>query len=63
MLEERGLRGVELQVDGGVGPDTAGAVVAAGATVLVAGSAVYNGRGSVADNLRDLRSACDAPAG
>ena len=32
---------VALEVDGGVAPDTAGAVVAAGARVLVAGSAVF----------------------
>ena len=31
----------ELEVDGGVGPGNAKAVVEAGATVLVAGSAVY----------------------
>ncbi len=31
----------ELEVDGGIGPGTAGRAVAAGATVLVAGSAVY----------------------
>jgi ribulose-phosphate 3-epimerase len=31
----------ELEVDGGVSPDTCGACIAAGANVLVAGSAVY----------------------
>ena len=31
----------ELEVDGGVGPDTCGTCIAAGANVLVAGSAVY----------------------
>lgn len=33
--------GCELEVDGGVGPDTCGTCIAAGANVLVAGSAVY----------------------
>ena len=33
--------GCELEVDGGITPDTAKQVVAAGATVLVSGSAVY----------------------
>ena len=57
MLDERGLRGVELQVDGGVAPDTIAEVVRAGATCVVAGSAVYNAKASVADNLRALRRA------
>jgi ribulose-phosphate 3-epimerase len=38
-----GRRPIHLEVDGGVGPETAGAVVAAGADVLVAGSAVFKG--------------------
>jgi len=36
-----GDRPIELEVDGGVAPDTAADVVAAGANVLVAGSAVF----------------------
>ncbi len=36
-----GDRPIELEVDGGVSPETAGEVAAAGARVLVAGSAVY----------------------
>ncbi|MGH7554568.1 MAG: ribulose-phosphate 3-epimerase [Longimicrobiales bacterium] len=56
-LDERDLGNVELEVDGGIGPDTAGDVVAAGATVLVAGAAVFNAEGSVAANLAALRSA------
>ncbi|MEQ8196266.1 MAG: ribulose-phosphate 3-epimerase, partial [Rhodospirillales bacterium] len=38
-----GDRPIELEVDGGINPKTAGKVVAAGANVLVAGSAVFNG--------------------
>jgi ribulose-phosphate 3-epimerase len=34
-------RDVKLEVDGGIGPQTSGAVVGAGARVLVAGSAVF----------------------
>lgn len=42
LLQEQGLTGqVELEVDGGVSPETAPACVGAGATVLVAGSAVF----------------------
>ena len=42
-IERRGLD-VDIEVDGGIDPETAPAVVAAGATVLVAGSAVFHGR-------------------
>ncbi|HEX2187820.1 MAG TPA: ribulose-phosphate 3-epimerase [Longimicrobiaceae bacterium] len=58
MIEERGLGGrIELQVDGGVAPDTVAEVAAAGATVVVAGSAVYNRSAGVAENIRALREA------
>lgn len=63
MLDARGLDHVELQVDGGVAPDTAAEVAAAGATVVVAGSAVYNARGTVAENVRRLREVMDAAGG
>jgi ribulose-phosphate 3-epimerase len=60
MLDERGLSHVELEVDGGITPETAGAAVSAGATALVAGSAVYNARATVAENVARLRAAIDA---
>jgi ribulose-phosphate 3-epimerase len=61
MIDALGRGGeVELQVDGGVAPDTIAEVVGAGATVVVAGSAVYNRRAGVADNLRALREAAGA---
>ncbi|RMF85232.1 MAG: ribulose-phosphate 3-epimerase [Nitrospinota bacterium] len=47
----------ELEVDGGISPQTAPFAVAAGATVLVAGSAVFNPTGSVAGNIAALRQA------
>lgn len=56
-LDERGLWPIELEVDGGVSERTAGDVAAAGATVLVAGAAVFNKSASVADNIRRLREA------
>jgi ribulose-phosphate 3-epimerase len=56
-LDERSLWPIEIEVDGGIGPDTAGEVVAAGATVLVAGAAVFNAQAPVADNIRRLREA------
>jgi ribulose-phosphate 3-epimerase len=42
MLDERGLSHVEIEIDGGVNPQTARQCEEAGATVLVAGSAVFN---------------------
>ncbi|WP_019120577.1 ribulose-phosphate 3-epimerase [Brevibacillus massiliensis] len=42
MLDERGLSHVEIEIDGGVNADTARLCESAGATVLVAGSAVFN---------------------
>lgn len=59
-LDERGLWGVELEVDGGVTPETAGELAAAGASVLVAGAAVFNDQASVAANIAALRSAVRA---
>jgi ribulose-phosphate 3-epimerase len=56
-IAEAGLEGIDIQVDGGIGPDTAGEVVDAGATVLVAGAAVFGGAGSVAANIRAIRNA------
>lgn len=47
----------ELEVDGGVSPDNAALLSRAGATVLVAGSAVFNRKGTVAENLAALRAA------
>lgn len=47
----------DLEVDGGVGAHNIADVVANGANVIVAGSAVYNAKASVAENLRTLRSA------
>jgi len=44
----------EIEVDGGIDASTAPAVVAAGATVLVAGSAVFSA-GSIKDNIQALR--------
>ena len=54
-----GGRDVDIEVDGGITPETAPSVVAAGATVLVAGSAVFKG-GSIdayRDNIQAIRNA------
>lgn len=60
-----GDRPIHIEVDGGITTETAPKVVAAGADVLVAGSAVFSG-GSVAspgvygENMRRLRAAAGA---
>jgi ribulose-phosphate 3-epimerase len=59
MLDEGGLSQVELEVDGGVSPHTIGEIVAAGASVLVAGTAVFNRQASVAENILALRAAAE----
>ncbi|CAG7622957.1 ribulose-phosphate 3-epimerase [Paenibacillus allorhizosphaerae] len=41
-LNDRGLRHVDIEVDGGINAVTAPQVIAAGANVLVAGNAVFN---------------------
>lgn len=55
-------RNVEIEVDGGVTPDNAGALANAGATVLVAGSAVYKGgtKAHYETNIAAIRKAATA---
>ena len=55
LLDELDLE-AELEVDGGINTSTVAQVVEAGARVLVAGSAIYNDRESVADAMARLRS-------
>ncbi|MGA7323926.1 MAG: ribulose-phosphate 3-epimerase [Rhodomicrobium sp.] len=50
-------RGIDLEVDGGVTPETAPLLAAAGANVLVAGSAVFKG-GDYAANIAAIRDSC-----
>ncbi len=57
MLDERGADGAQLEVDGGINVDTAGAASRAGASVLVAGAAVYGHPDGVAEAIRLLRRA------
>jgi ribulose-phosphate 3-epimerase len=57
MLAERGLSQVEIEVDGGLKAHNVAEVARAGATVLVAGSAVFNREASVAENMAALRRA------
>jgi ribulose-phosphate 3-epimerase len=54
-IAKRGLK-TKIEVDGGVAPETARRVADAGATVLVAGTAVF-GRPDYAAAIRALRDA------
>jgi len=59
LLEDLGRTDVEIEVDGGIHPGNAGEAAAMGATVLVAGSAVFGSpdrRGAIAA----IRSAAEA---
>jgi len=47
----------DLEVDGGVKPGNAAEIAAAGADVLVAGSAIFGGPDSVAENIAAFRAA------
>jgi ribulose-phosphate 3-epimerase len=63
MLKKRRLNRILIAVDGGIHTRTAGPVVKAGATVLVAGSAIFNDGATVAENLRQLRFAIERSTG
>ncbi len=54
-IAARGLK-TRIEVDGGIAPETAKSVTDAGASVLVAGTAVF-GRKDYAEAIRSLRSA------
>ncbi|MEO1689088.1 MAG: ribulose-phosphate 3-epimerase [Pseudomonadota bacterium] len=67
LREMVGDRPIHIEIDGGVTPQTAPQVVAAGADVLVAGSAVFKGGTPEApfpygENIRALRAAAAAAA-
>jgi ribulose-phosphate 3-epimerase len=57
-LIDRSGHAIDLEVDGGIAPDTAAAVVKAGARVLVAGNAVF-GQPDHAAAIRALRAAAE----
>jgi len=56
MLDSAGSA-AELEVDGGIGPQTAARVVAAGATVLVAGTAIFGAPEGVPAAVSAIRQA------
>ena len=61
LLQERGAQAA-IEIDGGIDPTTAPAVVAAGASLLVAGSAVFGAPGGPGEGVRRLRASLSQPA-
>jgi len=57
-------RDIDIEVDGGIGPETAAAAVSAGANVLVAGAALFRGGADLyAENVKALRRAAETAIG
>lgn len=61
MLDAAGLDRVDLEVDGGLKVENAAEVAASGANVLVIGSAIFNQKASVAENMAAIRKALVSP--
>ncbi|MGD9031274.1 MAG: ribulose-phosphate 3-epimerase [Desulfobacteraceae bacterium] len=61
IIDKRGLD-IELQVDGGIGPQTIGPVSSAGANVFVAGSAIFHSD-NYAETIRLMRERMVEPSG
>jgi len=59
MLDENGADGAQLEVDGGINVDNAGAASEAGASVLVAGAAVFWHPDGIAEAIQLIRRAAE----
>ena len=59
LIDENGYT-AEIEVDGGVSPETAARCAAAGANVLVAASAIFNDRNSITRNVQLMRESLAA---
>jgi len=57
-LVRRSLEHVEIEVDGGVGPDNMRALANTGMTIAVAGTSVFDPERPIVTNIRALRAAC-----
>ncbi len=57
IMAARAQHPIHVEVDGGISPHTAAAVTQAGATALVAGTAIFGDGRSVVDAISDLRTA------
>jgi len=59
LVEERGLD-VDIEVDGGIGPDTVAGAAGAGANLLVAGSSLFRDPEGLEHAVTDLRARAEA---
>lgn len=55
MLNQRNFQHIDIEVDGGIDPDTVGKAARAGANVFVAGSFIFGGNGSIREKIQELR--------
>ncbi|MBE0409844.1 MAG: ribulose-phosphate 3-epimerase [Anaerolineales bacterium] len=55
LLDKQRLSNVELEVDGGIKSDNAAMIAAAGASVLVVGTGIFNDNASIISNFQKLR--------
>jgi ribulose-phosphate 3-epimerase len=56
---EKSQQACDLEVDGGIDAETAPKAVAAGANVLVAGTAIFGGSSGIAASMQHLQTAAD----
>lgn len=59
ILDALGRAEVDIEVDGGIKPENVAGIVAAGANVIVAGSAIFNEKQSIAENIAAFRKALE----
>jgi len=59
LFDEKGYIHKEIEVDGGINISTAREVAQAGASILIAGSAIFNKKDSIARNMAALRRATE----
>jgi ribulose-phosphate 3-epimerase len=59
LIDESGHR-VDLEVDGGIGPETIAGAAGAGANVLIAGSALFRDPEGLEHAVTDLRARAEA---
>ena len=57
MLNDIGRKDVDIEVDGGVKLHNVNEIVKAGANILVAGSAIFNEKKSITENISNFRKA------
>ena len=60
LLDTNGFDRVELEVDGGIKPENIQEIIKAGATILVAGSAIFNQKTPIRENMARFQKEINA---